>query len=85
MNTEFKNMTKQEIVLEALGRFGTSNNKQLSAFIKRKFNVDISPSSVSGTLRTLVAQGLVGKSNCGAGCTMYWLNSPAWKEKDDND
>lgn len=83
MNTELKNMTKKEIVIEALNQFGTSNNKQLSAFIKRKFDVDMTPSSVTGTLRTLVSQGLVGKSNCGAGCTMYWLNSPAWEDTND--
>ena len=76
-------MTKQEIVVKALEMNGTSNNKQLSAFIKRKFDVDMTPSSVTGTLRTLVSQGQVGKSNCGAGCTMYWLNSPAWEDTND--
>ena len=76
-------MTKQEIVVKAIEMNGTSNSKQLSCVIKRKLGIDITPSSVTGTLRTLVSQGLVGKSNCGAGCTMYWLNSPAWEDTND--
>lgn len=70
-----KIMNKTDFVKEALAEYGTCNVKQLSCFIKRKYNEDITPSSISGTLRTLVAKGLVGRSNCGAGSTMYWVNA----------
>lgn len=61
-------------ICEALKIFGTSNAKQLSCFIKRKFDEDISPAAVSGALRGMVAKGIVGSSNCGAGATYYWVN-----------
>lgn len=70
-----QNMTKKTFIQEALAEYGTCNAKQLSLFIKRKYQEDISPSSISGVLRTLVSQGLAGKSNCGAGSTMYWVNA----------
>ena len=76
-------MTKQELVVKALEMNGTSNSKQLSCIIKRKLGIDMTPSAVGGVLRTMVARGQVGKSNCGAGCTMYWLNSPAWEDTND--
>ena len=65
-------MTKNEMVLEALTNFGTSSAKQLSAYIKRHYNEDISPASVSGQLRTPVNQGKVSKSNL-TGTTVYWI------------
>lgn len=65
-------MTKQEIVLEALSTYGSSSAKQLSAYIKRTYNEDISPSSVSGQLRRPVNEGKVSKSNL-TGTTVYWI------------
>lgn len=70
-----KNINKTKFVKDALTTYGTCNAKQLSCFIKRKYNEDISPSVISGVLRTLVAKGAAGKSNCGAGSTMYWVNT----------
>lgn len=72
-------MDKKTIICEALKQYGTCSAKQLSAFIKRRFNEDISPASCTGTLRALVSRGLVGKSNCGAGSTMYWLHTATWE------
>lgn len=71
-------MTKQEIVIKALEMNGTSNSKQLSCVIKRKMGIDMTPSAVGGVLRAMVAKGQVGKSNCGAGSTVYWLNNRSW-------
>lgn len=64
--------TKSEIVLEALTNYGSSSAKQLSAYIKRTYNEDISPASVSGQLRRPVNEGKVGKSNL-TGTTVYWV------------
>lgn len=63
--------TKSEIVLEALTNYGTSSAKQLSAYIKRQYNEDISPASVSGQLRKYYNSGMIGKCNS-AGTTVYW-------------
>lgn len=65
-------MTKQEIVLEALSTYGSSSAKQLSAYIKRVYNEDISPASVSGQLRKPISLGLVSKSSY-TGTTVYWI------------
>lgn len=73
---------KKTIVVEALKDYGCCTGKQLSAYIKRRFNEDISPASVGGVLRSMVNQGLVGKSNCGAGSMRYWLNNAAWEVKE---
>lgn len=70
-------MNTKELILEALTTFGTSSAKQLSAYIKRTYNEDISPASVSGQLRRPVSQGQVAKSNL-TGTTVYWVR----KEED---
>lgn len=64
---------KKKIVFNALDQYGCSSAKQLSCYIKRSTGEDISPASVSGQLRSLVAQGKVGKSNL-TGVTTYWVN-----------
>lgn len=66
-------MTKQEIVIDTLGKYNFVNAAQLAGWIKRTHNIDMTASSVSGVLRSLVNKGIVGKSNCGAGKTTYWL------------
>lgn len=71
---------KKTLIQEALENYGTCNAKQLSCYIKRKYNETISPAAVSGVLRTLVTRGVVGKSNCGAGSTMYWVNNSTYAE-----
>lgn len=65
-------MTKIEIIMEALANYGTSSAKQLSGYIKRTYNEDISPASVSGQLRKPIAQGKVVKSSY-TGTTVYWI------------
>lgn len=66
-------MGKKEIVVDTLKRYRCVSASQLSGWIKKTHNVDMSPSSVSGILRGLVSRGLVGKSNCGNGKTVYWV------------
>lgn len=66
-------MTKSKMVYETLKQYSCVNSKVLSGWIKRIYNEDISPASVSGSLRKYVAQGKVGKSNCGNGSTVYWV------------
>ena len=65
--------TNRELVYEATKEWGCSSAKSISAYIKRSRGIDISPSSVSGTLRALVDCGKVGKSSL-TGETVYWVN-----------
>ena len=66
-------MEKKESVLDTLKKYKCGSASQLSGWIKKTHDVDMSPSSVSGVLRGLVSHGLVGKSNCGNGKTIYWV------------
>lgn len=66
-------MEKKEIVIDTLKKYKSVSASQLSGWIKKTHDVDMSPSSVSGVLRGLVSHGLVGKSNCGNGKTVYWV------------
>lgn len=76
-------MEKREMVIKALSACGTSTAKQISAFAKRKFDYDITPTSVSGSLRWLVSRGLAGSSKDEHNQTRYWLNTCSWKEMAD--
>lgn len=66
-------MEKKEIVIDTLKKYKCVSASQLSGWIKKAHDVDMSPSSVSGVLRGLVSRGLVGKSNCGNGKIVYWV------------
>lgn len=64
--------TKKELVYEALNQYGCVTANQLAGYIKRTTGEAITPSSVSGQLRSFVNQGKVGKSNA-TGKTVYWV------------
>ena len=53
-------MGKKEIVIDTLKKYKCVSASQLSGWIKKTHDVDMSPSSVSGVLRGLVSHGLVG-------------------------
>lgn len=76
-------MEKREMVIKVLRACGTSTAKQISAFAKRKFDYDITPASVSGSLRWLVSRGLAGSSKDENNQTRYWLNTCSWKDMTD--
>ena len=71
-------MDKKEMVIDILKTTGCLTAKEVSGFIVRKFNEKVSPQSVSGSLRPLVQQGLVGSYKNASGHTVYWINKEAW-------
>lgn len=73
-------MTKAELVYEVLNQYSCVSAKELSMWIKRTKDIDMSPQSVSGVLRTLTVKGKVGCSNCGNGATVYWCRNDNWKK-----
>ena len=66
-------MTNQEVVVEVLKRCGCQSSKQIATAAKRWYDYDITPSSVSGVLRSLAIKNKVASSNCGNGAQVYWL------------
>jgi len=65
-------MTNKELVLQALSEYSCVTTSELSNYIKRSYNEEISPSSIGGILKTYIKEGKVAKSNCGLG-THYWV------------
>ena len=65
-------MTKVEMITEILREHPCLTSFEIKGFVFRKYGETISPQSASGTLRPLVAQGKVGKSNA-TGKMVYWL------------
>ena len=72
-------MTNKEMIVKVLNEHSCLNSNEIKGFIHRWYNIDLTPQSISGTLRPLVSRGLVGKSNA-AGKTVYWLSDFGKKE-----
>ena len=66
-------MSKVDMITEVLREHPCLNSNEIKGFIYRKYGESISAQSVAGTLRPLVMQGKVGKSNS-TGKMVYWLN-----------
>lgn len=69
-----KFIDKKTLVTTILETVGMVDAGYISCAIKRKLGEEVSKSQVSGILRAMYARGEVGKSNCGYGKTVYWLN-----------
>ena len=66
-------MTRAEMIINVLTEHPCLNSNEIKGFLYRKYGESISPQSISGTLRPLVAQGRVGKDNH-TGKMVYWMN-----------
>ena len=65
--------TNEGIVLMVMKNHDCQSSKSISMDAKRLFDYTISPASVSGVLRKLVAAGVVANSRNEFGTTIYWL------------
>lgn len=65
--------TNEGIVLRVMKNHDCQSSKSISMDAKRLFDYEISPASVSGVLRKLVAAGIVANSRNEYGTTIYWL------------
>ena len=66
-------MEKVTMITNILHEHPCLNSNEIKGFIYRKYGENISAQSVAGTLRPLIAQGKVGKSNA-TGKMVYWMN-----------
>ena len=65
-------MTNQDVVMNVLNETGCLTSAEISAYAKRHFGVDITPSAAGGALRALADKNKIASSNCGNGATVYW-------------
>lgn len=66
--------SNQKLIIDILGKYSCSTAKEISMLAKREHNTDISPASVSGSIRALYNNGMIGKSPDANGHTVYWLS-----------
>lgn len=66
-------MTKKEAIVNVLNEHSCLTCIEIKGFVKRKYDMDITPQSVGGTLRPLVSAGMVGKSTNVSNKMVYWL------------
>ena len=74
---------KRKAVIGIYSTYGRMSAEQASCFIKRKMDLTISASAVSGIMRALFAKGYAGSSKNEKNTTIYWLTVPAWEIKED--
>ena len=66
-------MTNVEMMLSVLKDHSCLNSTEICGFIYRKFGVHVSPSSVSGLMRSLYSNGTINKGKDQNNKTVYWL------------
>lgn len=66
-------MEKITMITNVLREHPCLNSNEIKGFIYRQYGEIISAQSISGMLRSLVAQGKVGKDNH-TGKMVYWMN-----------
>ena len=74
---------KRKAVIGIYSTYGCMSAEQASCFIKRKMDLTISASAVSGIMRALFAKGYAGSSKNEKNTTIYWLTVPAWEIKEE--
>lgn len=75
-------MSNKELVFNTLKTYGCSTSKQVANLIHRNFNVSLTPSQVSGSIRSLIKTGVAANSKDGYGRSYYWLNdSCCWNNE----
>ena len=68
-------MTNKEAIVNVLNEHPCLNGNEIKGFVKRKYNIDISPQSAAGTLRPLIAAGMAAKSDSPSGKVVYWITN----------
>ena len=75
-------ITNKEAVFNILKNYGCSTSKQIANLAHRDYNIEITPTQVSGSIRPLVKSGIAASSKDGYNKTYYWLNSSCfWTDK----
>lgn len=73
-------MTNKEMIIEVLKKHSCLTSFEIKGFIYRTYNVNLTPASISGTLRPVIAAGLAAASKNSDGKTVYWLTNPEWRK-----
>lgn len=68
-------LTNKEAVFNILKTYGCSTSKQIANLVYRDYNISITPTQVSGSIRSLVKCGMAASSKDGYNKTYYWLNN----------
>lgn len=66
-------MERYEVIVKLLTKYSVLTAREISAFARRDFGVEITPSSASGLMRTLINRGKAATSKDTKGHSAYWL------------
>lgn len=72
-------MTNKEMVVNILQEHACLTSTEIKNFIKRTYNITLSPQTVSATLRPLLNNAEARKAPNANGKMVYWLTKPEWK------
>lgn len=68
-------MTNKDVILQVLSAHSCLTAMEMRQFAKRLYNYDITPQTVAGAMRPLIAAGLAASGiRPDNGKTVYWLN-----------
>lgn len=68
-------ITNKEAVFNALKTYGCSTSKQIANLIHKDYNINITPTQVAGSIRSLIKSGMAASSKDGYNKTYYWINN----------
>lgn len=68
-------ITNKEVVFNILKTYGCSTSKQIANLAHRNYSINITPTQVSGSIRSLIKSGIAASSKDGYNKTYYWLNN----------
>ena len=67
-------MTTKDMIVSILQKHSCLTSFELKGFIYRTFGENLTPSSISGNMRSFISAGYIGKSiSPNNGKTVYWL------------
>lgn len=66
-------MERYEVITKLLTKYGTLTAREISTFARRDFGFEITPSSASGLMRTLINRGKAATSKNVKNHSVYWL------------
>lgn len=66
-------MERYEVITSLLTKYSALTAREISAFARRDFGFEITPSSASGLMRTLISRGKAATSKDTKNHSVYWL------------
>lgn len=64
---------KQKMIIEVLRKYGCCTTADIARLVNKQFAQNLSPASISGTIRAFISRGLMANADNGYGKKVYWM------------